>query len=116
MEKRKHKRVAPSAEGWQAKLNDALTGQKLGEVVNLSPGGVMIMASKALEIESLYQVECLATGPNEGHGQFSAGVMVLWRAEANQKGSFWVGLKIIDIDPQSLECMSELGLAMEAGI
>ncbi len=114
MEKRKHNRVTPAAEGWRAELNDALTGHKLGEVVNLSSGGMMIITSSPLEIESLYQVECLTTGPGNRRGQFSAGVMVLWRADANQKGSFWVGLKIIDIDPQSAERMLRLGLAMEA--
>lgn len=112
MDKRKHDRIAPATRGWRTELKDQLSEKRLGEVVNLSPGGLMIITAIALEIESLYQVECLATGPDGQRGQFNAGVMVLWRADASQRGSYWAGLKIIDIDAASRERLFALGKAM----
>ena len=114
MDKRQHNRIALAVKGWRAELNDQVTGKKLGEVVNLSPGGLMLITSIAVEIESLYQVECLTTSPDGQRGRFTAGIMVLWRTEASEKDTYWAGLKIIDIDTSSQERLIALGTAMEA--
>jgi hypothetical protein len=115
MDKRRHNRVSLAGKGWRAELNDQVSGNKLGEVVNLSPGGLMLITSLALETESLYQVECLTTGPDGRIGRFTAGIMVLWRTGASQKDTYWAGLQIIDIDAESRERLFALGAAMETG-
>jgi len=114
MDKRQHDRIALAGRGWRAELNDQVSGKKLGEVVNLSPGGLMLITPSVVEIESLYQVECLATSPDGQIGRFTAGIMVLWRTEASQKDTYWAGLRIIDIDAASRERLLALGAAMEA--
>jgi hypothetical protein len=115
MDKRTHHRVEPAVMGWHVELVDQLTNSTLGGVVNLSPGGLMLITSMALDIESLYQVECSATGPNGDHVQFLAGVMVLWRTGASRKGTYWVGLKIIDIDAASQQRLVALSDRLASG-
>ena len=114
MDKRKHNRIALAGKGWRAELNDQVSGKKLGEVVNLSLGGMMLLTAIAVEVESLYQVECLTTSPDGQVGRFSAGIMVLWRTGASQADTYWAGLQIIDIDAESQERLLALGAAMEA--
>jgi hypothetical protein len=114
MDKRKHNRVTLAGKGWRAELNDQVNGKKLGEVVNLSPGGLMLITSIAVEVESLYQVECLTTSPDGQIGRFTAGIMVLWRTGSSQTDTYWAGLQIIDIDLESQERLLALGAAMEA--
>lgn len=105
MEKRKHERIALEATGWQAELIDQLSGEKLGEVVNLSTGGLMIITSSPIEIDSLYQVECVSRGPNDQAARFTAGVSVLWTSPASQPDTTWAGLEIIDIDLDSRKAL-----------
>ncbi|MGD8956365.1 MAG: PilZ domain-containing protein [Chromatiaceae bacterium] len=112
MEKRQHTRIALEAKGWQAELIDQVSGDRLGEVVNLSPGGLMLLTPHAVEIENLYQVECRATSPGGQHQRFTAGLMVLWRSDANEPDAYWAGLQIIDIDTPSQAALLALSEAM----
>jgi hypothetical protein len=97
VEKRQHPRIDLADEGWRAELINQMTGKRLGEVVNLSLGGLLLLTATPLEPECLYQVELVATGPNEESEQVSAGVVALWRSPAGAQGTSWVGLQIIDI-------------------
>ena len=114
MDKRQHNRIALEGTGWRAELIDQISGNKLGEVVNLSAGGLMLITPRAVEIESLYQVECLSTSPAGEKGRFTAGTMVLWRTAASQTHTYWAGLQIIDIDAASKARLRALGVAMAA--
>ena len=101
MDKRQHKRVTLKHQGWHAELIDQVSGDALGEIVNLSPGGLMLITPKEVEIESLYQVECVTHGPGGKGGRFTAGVVALWTSEASQPDTYWAGFQIIDIDAES---------------
>ncbi len=114
MDKRKHDRVSLEDKGWHAKLIDQVTGDVLGDIVNLSPGGMMLITSRDIEIESLHQVECHATSPDGQDMRFTAGTVVLWRTEASQEHTYWLGLQIIDIDEASQSRLLALGSAMAA--
>lgn len=114
MEKRIYKRVSLQDKGWHARLVDQVTGDVLGDIVNLSPGGMMLITSKDFEVESLHQVECHATSPGGKITRFTMGTMALWRAEASQMHTYWVGLQIIDIDEASRSRLLALGESMAA--
>lgn len=114
MEKRRDPRIPLAPRGWRAHLVDEMTGKVLGEVVNLSPGGMMLLASYTITTGSLYQVSCIASDESGRERRFSAGVTVLWRSEANQEPGCWVGLKIIDLDVESKKCLMEIGRALAA--
>jgi hypothetical protein len=101
MEKRRHNRIDLDEKGWRAELIDQVSGNRLGEVVNLSSNGMMLIAHSPIEVDNLYQVECNAHGPDDEIDRFTAGVMVLWTREASQEGTHWAGVQIIDIDGES---------------
>lgn len=108
MEKRKQPRIALDRTGWQATLIDQLSGEKLGDVVNLSTTGLMMITSRAIESDSLYQIECLSRGPEAQDVRFTAGVSVLWTSPASQPETTWAGLQIIDIDLESQQALLSL--------
>lgn len=97
MDKRQHPRIDLAEEGWRAELFNQLTGNRFGEVVNISLGGLLLLTAAHLEPECLYQVELRASGPDGETEQVSAGVVALWTQAGGAAGTFWVGLQIIDI-------------------
>jgi hypothetical protein len=107
-EKRKHPRFDLADEGWRATLTDQVTGNRLGEVVNLSLGGMMILGAAVLEAEHLYQVDLTAMGPGGERESFAAGVLALWSSPAGRPGSSWTGFEIIDISPADRERLAAL--------
>jgi hypothetical protein len=108
MEKRKQPRIDLSKTGWRATLIDKLTGQSLGEVVNLSASGMMLITTTAPQTDSLYQIECRAQGPSDRSIAFDAGVLVLWSSQASEPDTYWLGLQIIDIGSDSKKLMRTL--------
>jgi len=58
MEKRQNTRLVLGDKGWRAELIEHISGEKLGEVVNLSTGGLMLLTSTKAGIENLFQVKC----------------------------------------------------------
>ena len=112
MEKRQHNRIPLQPEGWRAEVIDEVSGNKLGEVVNLSAGGLMMITPLAVEPEALYQAELVARGPEGRHERFSAGMLVLWRTEAGRPETFWAGLQIIDIDEAGQAALAALTAAL----
>ena len=114
MDKRQHDRITLKEIGWHAELLDQVGGNKLGEVVNLSPSGLILITANPVEIENLYQVECVASGPDGQSGRFTAGVIVLWRTDASQRDTYWAGMQIIDIDAASQARLLEVSSAMAA--
>jgi hypothetical protein len=113
MDNRKHLRITLRETGWQADLTDQVNGNKLGELINLSAGGMMLITERDLEVESLHQVECRAVGPGGKQISFGAGILVLWKSETSQRQTYWVGLQIIDIDAPSKARLVDLSDAMK---
>lgn len=114
MDKRRHERLSLGDKGWQAALVDQVSGATLGTVVNLSPAGMMLITSHAMGVESLHQVECIATGPAGQNLRFSLGTLVLWQTQASQQDTYWAGLQIIDIDEPSQNRLASLSADMAA--
>ncbi len=114
MEQRRDTRVDLTDEGWSANLNDQVSGNPLGQVVNLSRGGVMIITPLPVESDTLYQVELAAVGPDGQNERFSVGVLVLWRTTAGRPGSYWAGLQIIDIDAATRSRLDEFTARLTA--
>lgn len=110
-ERRQHDRIDLAQDGWRAVLRDQLNDKTIGEVVNVSVGGMMVLTGVALEPDSLYQIELQATGPKGETEGFQAGVLALWRLPAGRADVYWIGLEIMDIseaDKQRLAKITEL--------
>lgn len=115
MEKRKHERIALESTGWHAELIDQLSGRKMGDVVNLSTNGLMMITTELIDSDSLYQVECISHGPDDQEARFTAGVEVLWTSPASQPDTTWAGLQIIDIDLDSRQALLALRIKLVDG-
>ena len=115
MEKRKHERFALDDAGWRAELIDQVSGRKLGDVVNLSAQGMLMIAPQPVEVDNLYQVECLSRGPRDQTARFNAGLVVLWTSPTSDSDTSWAGLQIIDIDAQSREALTALKTQLSGG-
>jgi len=114
-EQRRHPRFDLADEGWRATLTDQVTGESLGEVVNLSLGGMMVLGPAALQAEHLYQIELVATGPRGQAESFSAGVLALWATPAGRPGTSWTGFEIIDIGTEERERLAALTGSFSSG-
>ena len=87
-------------------VTNAITGEIMGRVGNLSADGMMLIAAKPVREDALYQV--IFHLPNErGHAQpVEIGVHEQWSEPANVPGQFWAGFRFIDIGEDDFAVLS----------
>ena len=100
MDKRKHPRIPLDTDGWHAEIRTQLDDTLVGQVVNLSLGGMLIIGTQIMAAETLYQIELSATTPDGDIQRFNAGVMILWSSKAESADTVWAGVQIIDISEE----------------
>lgn len=84
---------------------NAMTGEVIGRIGNLSVDGLMIMSSTQLAEDGLYQFSFhLPEAQGRGHA-LEVGVHEQWHEPANAPGQFWAGFRIIDIAPKDFESL-----------
>ncbi|HLT44362.1 MAG TPA: PilZ domain-containing protein [Luteimonas sp.] len=77
-------------------VTDAMTGQVIGRIGNLSETGMLLMASEPLTDDALYQLRF--TLHDGGAGQaVDVGAHLLWRDRASAPTQEWVGLRFIAV-------------------
>lgn len=74
---------------------DAMTGQRLGTVIDLSESGMMLSAEQAVFADALFQSELQFS---HGHGlAIKAGLHELWSTTDDASGAVLIGFRFIDI-------------------
>ena len=94
-----HRRSPRKPPGVIIQVTNTLTGDVVGRLGNISAEGMMLVASRPVVDDALYQV--LFNLPDE-HGRLhpiEVGVHEQWSEQANVPGQHWVGFRIIDIAP-----------------
>ena len=81
---------------------DAITGQPLGHLCNLSASGLMLIGGHQPRSEGIYQVRLALPGMN---GHLELGLQEQWHDPAAGHGQFWVGYRIIAIDKSNDELL-----------
>jgi hypothetical protein len=78
---------------------DAHSGEVIGQLVNLSSDGLMIVSVHCVQIHTVLQMRIPLI--RDGH-QFEVriGAESLWCEDANDSGMHWTGFQIIDISPE----------------
>ena len=78
-------------------VTNAITGETLGRIGNLSNDGMMLVANRPVREDALYQF--VFHLPDErGHPlPLEVGVHEQWSEPANVPGQFWAGFRFIDI-------------------
>lgn len=73
---------------------DAMTGEVIGHLGNLSEGGLLLLATVPVCEDALYQLDfVLGSDP----GALSVGTHLLWSAPANTPGQAWCGFRFLTI-------------------
>ena len=95
-EQRRQRRVAIPE---HPQIRDAHDGAVLGQLVNLSVGGLMAVSSLGINCGTVCQVRIpLIVGGRTV--EVELGIEALWCEDANESGSHWTGFQIIDISPE----------------
>ena len=89
-------------------LRDIHTDQLLGNLVNISDSGFMLLADQSLSTNQLFQLRMLFPTPIENVAHIELGAECLWRQDAPGTNHCWAGFHIIDISDQATRLMLRL--------
>ena len=104
-EMRSHNRVEVSE---VIHVTDRQTGEVLGQLVNISEEGFMLLGAKPVAEDNIFQ---LSLGFDDSSGNSSPiqiGVESLWCHASADQTQFWSGFYIIDISDEDLERVRQL--------
>ncbi|HFD79583.1 MAG TPA: PilZ domain-containing protein [Gammaproteobacteria bacterium] len=80
---------------------DVHSGTAIGQLVNLSSGGLMIAGPACIERGSVHQFR-IPLRQGQETVEIQLGAEALWCEDAHGSGTFWTGLNIIDISLEHL--------------
>lgn len=86
---------------------DNLSNHLLGTLVNLSRRGLMILGSTHGEPGGVMQID-LRSADRPDKPLLSVGLKVSWVSPANTAGSYWMGGRIIGIEPEHAKVLADL--------
>lgn len=86
-------------------ITNAFTGEGLGRIGNLSNDGMMLIATRELPDEHVYQVHFTLQTSAHPAKKVEIGIQCLWCEQARSANTYWVGSKIIDISPEDQEAL-----------
>ena len=106
-EHRGHQRIKVSE---IIKVVDRQTGNTVGQLVNISADGLMLLSPEPVPENSIFQLslEFAADSANTADGPVMIGVESLWCNSSSDQSQHWVGFCIIDISEQDLERIRKL--------
>ena len=89
---------------------DRQTGSTIGQLVNISEDGLMLMGAEPVPENSIYQLslEFAADSASAADGPVMVGVESLWCHSSSDQAQHWSGFYIIDISEQDLVRIRQL--------
>ena len=87
---------------------DQITGTQLGQVVNISAEGLMLLSHSQIDPGSVFQLDLKLPRVIKHHSRISFGAEAVWSAEAAQPDNYWTGFKVIDISEEHTLTIDEL--------
>jgi len=104
VEQRRKQRVAIPE---HPQIMDAHSDKVLGQLVNLSTDGLMLVSPSCINCGIVCQIRIpLVTGNRKV--EIIVGVESLWCEDANDSGSYWTGFHIIDISPEHQDVLNSV--------
>lgn len=82
-------------------VTDVLTAEKVGEVVNITTEGIMLLTHAELSCNSVFMFELELPETIDGEDTIQIGVDCLWCKSSDSFERFWTGFQIIDADPST---------------
>lgn len=93
-QQRRSPRRAPSH---AVTVTDAMTGQAMGRIGNLSAGGMLLIADQTLPTGALYQVQFDLPVAEQSSRTFEVGMQLLWSETRSGPRPVWSGFRFISI-------------------
>ena len=87
---------------------DRPTGKPIGQLVNISEEGIMIMGSQPIEENCILQLTLTFDNTVNAKPEINIGVESLWSHTGSDQAQFWTGFYIIDISEQDLARIREM--------
>lgn len=78
-------------------VTNAITGQTIGQLGNLSLDGMLLIAKQRLREDALFQFAFELPGPDGATRRLELGTHEQWTEPAGMPGCYWSGFRIIDI-------------------
>ena len=85
------------------RIIDKPTGRNIGQLVNISEEGIMIMGSELIAENSIMQLTLVFDSSSDSMPEISIGVESLWSHSGGEDAKYWTGFYIIDISEQDRE-------------
>ena len=106
-DKRNRKRVEVSE---VIRVRDRQTGQDIGQLVNISEDGLMLLSPEPVPENTILQLslEFEAGSSNAVDGPVMIGVESLWSNSSGDLSQHWVGCYIIDVSDEDLDRIRKL--------
>ena len=76
---------------------DQATDNAVGQVVNMSTGGVLLLSDSPIPVDSVFQFRVELPESIEDTDSLNFGVESLWGSPAMDENYYWTGFQIIDI-------------------
>ncbi|QIL19882.1 PilZ domain-containing protein [Thermomonas sp. HDW16] len=95
-------------------VTNTMTEEVIGRIGNLSVGGLLLIASKPLVDDALYQFR-FALPDNSGSQMIEVGAHVLWIDDASAPGQSWVGLRFLGLSAETTQRLRRWAEATQAG-
>ncbi len=102
---RKHPRVYL---GTDVAVVDVITGKHLGEIANITIGGLMLVMRDAPVPGNIYQLAITLPEAVDEHTVINIGADCLWGSESSVAGQHWAGFQIIDASELAEQLLQHL--------
>ena len=76
-------------------VTDAMTGEVIGQIGNLSESGMLLLANQPLVDDALYQFQFALEAASGKPPALEMGAHLLWNDQASAPGQHWVGFRFI---------------------
>ena len=95
-------------------ITDHNTGTSLGQVVNITREGFLLISREPITIDAIFQMDMHLHQPIDNIEKITFGASSLWSSQARQADSFWTGFNIIDISPESIATIEQMTKGWQA--
>lgn len=83
-------------------IHDVINGGLFGELVNITPEGLMVIADREIETQAIFQLALQLPETLEGSESIVLGADCLWCRHADNFHRYWAGFQIIDASNRAL--------------
>ena len=77
-------------------VQDIINNRPIGELVNISANGLMLICEEQIETNSIFQFSMSLPTEINGQNRLDIGVDCLWCRKVDNFNRYWAGFQIID--------------------